>query len=48
VSSNALFSYFLPFALSPGRYVLDTEATDVAGNHTSLARGTSRIVFYVS
>ena len=46
-SSNALFSYFLPFALAPGRYVLDIEATDVAGNHTSLARGTSRIVFYV-
>ena len=34
-------------ALAPGRYVLDIEATDVAGNHTSLARGTSRIVFYV-
>jgi hypothetical protein len=47
VSSNALFSYFLPFALGPGRYVLDIEATDVAGNHTSLARGTSRVVFYV-
>jgi hypothetical protein len=47
VSSNALFSYFLPFALAPGRYVLDIEATDVAGNRTSLARGTSRIVFYV-
>jgi hypothetical protein len=47
VSSNGLFSYFLPFALPPGRYVLDIEATDVAGNHTALARGTSRIVFYV-
>jgi hypothetical protein len=47
VSSNAVFSYFLPFALPPGRYVLDIEATDVTGNHTSLARGTSRIVFYV-
>jgi hypothetical protein len=47
VSSNALFSYFLPFALAPGRYVLDVEATDVAGNHTLLARGTSRIVFSV-
>ena len=34
-------------ALPPGRYVLDIEATDVTGNHTSLARGTSRIVFYV-
>jgi hypothetical protein len=47
VSNNALFSYFLPSALAPGRYVLDIEATDVAGNRTSLARGTSRIVFYV-
>jgi len=47
VASNALFSYFLPQSLGPGRYVLDVEATDVAGNHTSLARGTSRIVFYV-
>jgi hypothetical protein len=41
------FSYLLPAALAPGRYVLDIEATDVNGNHTSLARGTSRIVFYV-
>jgi hypothetical protein len=47
VSSNALFSYFLPQALGPGRYVLDVESTDAVGNHTSLARGTSRIVFYV-
>jgi hypothetical protein len=47
VSSTPAFSYLLPGALSPGRYVLDVEATDVAGNHTSLARGASRIVFYV-
>jgi hypothetical protein len=47
VSSSASFSYLLPSALAPGRYVLDIEATDVAGNRTSLARGTSRIVFYV-
>jgi hypothetical protein len=47
VSSSSSFSYLLPAALAPGRYVLDIEATDVAGNRTSLARGTSRIVFYV-
>jgi hypothetical protein len=43
----ANFSYLLPAALAPGRYVLDIEATNTAGEHTTLARGTSRIVFYV-
>jgi hypothetical protein len=47
VSTGPRFSYLLPSALLPGRYVLDIEATDAAGNHTSLARGTSRTVFYV-
>jgi hypothetical protein len=47
VSSNGLFSYLLPESLPPGRYILDIQATDVAGNHTTLARGTSRVVFYV-
>jgi hypothetical protein len=47
VSRAPTFSYLLPSALAAGRYVLDIEATDLAGNHTSLARGTSRIVFYV-
>ncbi len=47
VSGNGVFSYLLPSALAPGRYVLDVQATDVAGNRTTLARGTSRIVFYV-
>jgi hypothetical protein len=47
VSSDGVFSYLLPSALAPGRYVLDIEATDVAGNRTTLARGTSRTVFYV-
>jgi hypothetical protein len=42
------FSYLLPARLQPGRYVLDIEATDAAGNHTALVRGTSRIVFYVA
>ena len=47
VSTTSSFSYLLPSALAPGRYVLDIEATDAAGNHTALARGTSRVVFYV-
>ncbi len=47
VSSNGVFSYLLPAALAPGRYVLDIEATDAAGNRTTLSRGTTRIVFYV-
>jgi hypothetical protein len=47
VSDNSTFSYLLPAALPPGRYVLDIAATDAAGNRTTLARGTSRIVFYV-
>lgn len=47
VASNDTFSYQLPAALSPGRYVLDIKASDSAGNHTALARGSSRIVFYV-
>jgi hypothetical protein len=47
VGSTPSFSYLLPAALAPGRYVLDVQATDAAGNRTTLARGTSRIVFYV-
>jgi hypothetical protein len=47
VSSTGVFSYLLPEALRPGRYVLDVQASDVAGNRTTLARGTSRLVFYV-
>jgi hypothetical protein len=47
VSSTSQFSYLLPEALPPGRYVLDIEATDAAGNRTTAARGTSRIVFHV-
>ena len=47
VSNNGLFSYLLPSALGPGRYVLDVEASDADGDKTKLARGSSRIVFYV-
>lgn len=47
VANGGSFSYLLPAALAPGRYVLDIEATDAAGNRTTLARGTSRVVFDV-
>ena len=47
VSTSGLYSYLLPERLKPGRYVLDVQATDVAGNHTTLARDTSRLVFHV-
>jgi hypothetical protein len=47
VGPTPSFSYLLPAALPAGRYVLDVQATDAAGNRTTLARGTSRIVFYV-
>jgi hypothetical protein len=47
VSSGGAFSYLLPSALAPGRYVLDVQATDAAGNSIAPARGSSRIVFYV-
>lgn len=46
-SKEASFSYLLPAALGPGRYVLDIAALDAGGDRTSLARGFSRIVFYV-
>lgn len=47
VSNSGTFSYLLPEGLRRGRYVLDVQATDLAGNRTTLARGTSRLVFYV-
>jgi hypothetical protein len=47
VSSTAAFSYLLPSVLPRGRYVLDVQGTDTAGNHTALARGSTRLVFYV-
>jgi len=47
-SGGVSFSYLLPSRLPPGRYVLDVRATDATGNQTTLARGTSRIVFYVA
>ncbi len=47
VASTGTFSYLLPSALAPGRYVLDVTGADAAGNTIALARGTSRVVFYV-
>jgi hypothetical protein len=47
VSDGGVFSYLLPSALAPGRYVLDIQARDADGNVTTLARGSSRLVFYV-
>lgn len=47
VASGTSFSYLLPSALAPGRYVLDVTGSDLAGNTIALARGTSRVVFYV-
>jgi hypothetical protein len=46
-SGGSSFSYLLPSRLPAGRYVFDIEASDSAGNHAPLDRGSSRIVFYV-
>lgn len=46
-SNQKVFSYLLPEALSPGRYVLDVQGVGAGGHLSQLARGTSRIVFYV-
>jgi hypothetical protein len=49
VGARQEFTYLLPSKLGRGRYVLDVEVTDKAGNTTkSLARGTSRVVFFVA
>jgi hypothetical protein len=47
--ANPAFSYLLPSKLGRGRYVLDVQVVDKAGNKTlQLARGTSRVVFTVA
>jgi hypothetical protein len=46
-SGGSSFSYLLPSRLARGRYVFDVEASDTAGEHTALHRGTSSVVFYV-
>lgn len=49
VGANANWSYLLPSKLGRGRYVLDVNVVDKAGNRTKqLARGTSRVVFTVA
>jgi hypothetical protein len=48
VGDRADWSYLLPSRLSRGRYVLDLEVTDAAGNRdTVLQRTRNRVVFYV-
>jgi hypothetical protein len=47
VGDSAKFSYLLPAPLPRGRYVIDVEASDLAGSTSKLARGSSRVVFYV-
>ncbi len=46
-SGGSSFSYLLPSKLPRGRYVFDIEASNAAGEHTALHRGSSSIVFYV-
>jgi hypothetical protein len=49
VGDKAEFTYLLPSKLGRGRYVLDVQVVDKAGNKTQqLARGTSRVVFTVA
>ncbi|MEA2278502.1 MAG: hypothetical protein QOC78_3462 [Solirubrobacteraceae bacterium] len=49
VGARAQWSYLLPSALAPGRYVLDVEARDRAGNRdTLLQRTRTRVVFEVA
>jgi hypothetical protein len=49
VGAKQDFTYLLPTKLGPGRFVLDVQVVDRAGNKTTqLARGTSRVVFTVA
>jgi len=48
VGSAQDFKYLLPARLGRGRWVLDLQVVDKAGNRTTLARGTSRVVFTVA
>ena len=53
IGSSAAWSYLLPKALTPGRYVLDVRTVDGAGNVTrGASRGApgaprTRVVFFV-
>jgi hypothetical protein len=49
VGAKSDWTYLLPARLGRGRYVLDEQVVDKAGNKTTqLARGTSRVVFTVA
>jgi hypothetical protein len=49
VGAKQDFAYLLPAKLGTGRYVLDLQVVDKAGNKTAaLARGTTRVVFTVA
>jgi hypothetical protein len=47
VGASESFSYLLPSALPPGRYVYDIEAINDSGSATKLVPGVSHVVFYV-
>jgi hypothetical protein len=47
VGSKPTFSYLLPSRLAKGRYTVDVEAIDGAGNHDAPAPARNRIVFRV-
>ena len=47
VGDSERWSYLLPKRLGKGRYVLDVIAVDRAGSRDQLARGRSRVVFFV-
>jgi hypothetical protein len=47
VGDSESFSYLLPRALPPGRYVYDVEAINGNGAPTKLVPGVSHVVFYV-
>jgi hypothetical protein len=47
IGEEESWSYLLPHRLGKGRYVLDVIAVDKAGNRDRLARGRSRVVFFV-
>jgi hypothetical protein len=47
IGDRADWSYLLPSALKPGRYVFDVIAIDKSYNRDALARGRNRVVFTV-
>ncbi|MBI5103896.1 MAG: Ig-like domain repeat protein [Solirubrobacterales bacterium] len=48
IGTTADWTYLLPSKLGRGRYVLDLQVVDKAGNTTRLARGATRVVFTVA